>query len=39
MLPGAHGKYDVNRQLEATPSDLKLKPLLAGPDAIRKLAA
>jgi hypothetical protein len=28
LLPAAHGKYDVNRQLEAAPSTIKQTPLL-----------
>ncbi len=28
MLPSAHGKYDVNRRLEAAPTQLKQVPLL-----------
>ena len=28
LLPAAHGKYDVSRQLEASPSELKQIPLL-----------
>ncbi|MCI0366699.1 MAG: hypothetical protein L0219_22780 [Phycisphaerales bacterium] len=28
MLPSAHGKYDVSRQLEAAPTELKQTPLL-----------
>jgi hypothetical protein len=28
LLPGAQGKYDVSRQLEAAPSELKQTPLL-----------
>jgi hypothetical protein len=28
LLPAAHGKYDVSRQLEAAPTELKALPLL-----------
>ena len=28
MLPSAHGKYDVSRQVEAAPTTLKQTPLL-----------
>lgn len=27
LPPGAHGKYDVSRQLEAAPSSMQLQPM------------